>query len=65
MANRRIVALEEAEEIKDDMYLPVDHESDGTQKLSIGDLVSKSKLTFTETESGVIVISSSDDNTAE
>ena len=57
MANRRIVALEEAEEIKDDMYLPVDHESDGTQKLSVRDLVSESKLYFTETTDGVIVIS--------
>ena len=39
MAQRRITELTEATTLKNDMYVPVDHGTDGTQRVSIGTLI--------------------------
>lgn len=38
MANRRITEFSEATATKDDMYIPTDHTTDGTQRISVGNL---------------------------
>lgn len=39
MANKRIVAMEETATIKNDLYLAVDHEDDGTHKFKVSSLI--------------------------
>ena len=39
MAQKRIIELTEATTVKSDHYIPVDHDTDGTQKMSLGTLI--------------------------